>query len=179
MNTVHIVFTTGKNSALIRPFVGMSLRLRRLTTAAVAGMVLIGPTTSRANAPAPIQTLKIMGLEALAAVKVAPMVGAAKHEENVFEAPANVSVFTAEALRSVTGLQATDDRQTTQGGLVGTHWIVQATIYTRALISNLELSLSFYNRFNEHFNDLVSTDFTPAAAEPAGRALRLKGTWDF
>lgn len=76
-------------------------------------------------------------------------------------------------------VQATSQRRTVNGGEVGAFWIANATIFSRELVKNLEMSVSVYNLFGQHYRDPVSTDFTQAAIEQDGRTLRVTATWIF
>jgi len=102
----------------------------RWIAGACLASALVTPATVAAQA-AQAPPLKDKSLEELLALEVASVVGAAKHEQRVTEAPSSVTVVTAadirtfgwrtlaDVLRSVRGFYTTDDRNYTYLGVRG------------------------------------------------------------
>lgn len=76
-------------------------------------------------------------------------------------------------------VQTMSERRTVRTGSVGGLWVVNATLFSRELIRNVEMSASVYNLLDQHYSDPVSTDFKQAAVQQDGRTLRLNVTWHF
>ena len=53
------------------------------------------------------------------------------------------------------------------------------TLFSRELVTGLEVSASIYNLFKTHYPDPVSPDFTPQFIEQDGRNFRVKLTNKF
>ena len=76
-------------------------------------------------------------------------------------------------------LQAMSSRKTVQGGRVDAFCIANATLFSRELVKNLEVSASVYNLFDQHYSDPVTADFTQDTIQQDGRSFRLKLTYRF
>ena len=123
--------------------------------------VLLMPevVTAQASQPAP---LKDQSLEQLLSLEVASVVGAAKHEQHVTEAPSSVTIVTAEdvrtfgwrtlaeALAAVRGFYTTNDRNYTYVGVRG---FGRPSDY-----NNRVLVLVNGHRFNDNIYDQALVD---------------------
>ncbi len=76
-------------------------------------------------------------------------------------------------------LQAMSSRKTVQGNEVGPVAVVNATLYSRELIRNLEFSASLYNLFDKKYGDPLSADYKQDTMPQDGRTFRLKLTYHF
>lgn len=75
--------------------------------------------------------------------------------------------------------QVLSERRTLWGNSVPGYGTANATLYSRELIKNLELSVSVYNLFDQRHDDPVGPDFRQAAIEQDGRTFRVKATYRF
>ncbi len=77
-------------------------------------------------------------------------------------------------------LQGTSKRWTVERTETGAFWIANATLFSRELVKNLEISASIYNVFDCTYRDPVSADFSPLdAVQQDGRNFRVKLTYRF
>lgn len=70
-------------------------------------------------------------------------------------------------------------RDSLSGARVPGHVLCNATLFSRELLPNLELSGSVYNVFDEQYSDPVSADIVQGAVRQAGRTFRVKLTYRF
>lgn len=104
---------------------------RRPARATWLAFVLAAAVTASAQSPPTTPDLASKSLEELMAVEVASVVGAARHEQTVLDAPSSVTVVSArdirlmgyrtlaDVLRGVRGLYVSDDRNYTTVGIRG------------------------------------------------------------
>jgi outer membrane receptor for ferrienterochelin and colicins len=76
-------------------------------------------------------------------------------------------------------VQGMSERKTVTGGTVGGFWIANATLFSRELVKDLEISASVYNLFDRRYSDPVAADFAQSAIRQDGRSFRLKLTYRF
>jgi iron complex outermembrane receptor protein len=57
--------------------------------------------------------------------------------------------------------------------------LVNATLFSRELVKNLEASASIYNLFDQRYRDPAGPDFTQDSIEQDGRTFRVKLTYHF
>ena len=76
-------------------------------------------------------------------------------------------------------LQYTARRVTPTGTMAGDFWLANATLFSRQLVKDVELSASVYNLFNQRYADPVSSNFLQDAIQQDGRSFRVKLTYHF
>ena len=72
---------------------------------------------------------------------------------------------------------AMSERRTVRGNTVGAFGILNATLYSRELLKNLEISASVYNLLDKRYADPVAADFTQDSIVQDGRSFRVKLTY--
>jgi iron complex outermembrane receptor protein len=85
----------------------------------------------------------------------------------------------AEKLFAGLEVQATSSRHTVQASETDGFVVVNATLFSRELVPNLELSASLYNLFDARYADPAGPDFTQSAITQDGRSFRVKLTYRF
>jgi len=71
------------------------------------------------------------------------------------------------------------DRTTVQGNGVGSPWLANFTIFSREILSGVELSAGIYNLFDKKYSDPVGSDFAETSVQQNGRSFRVKLTYRF
>jgi iron complex outermembrane receptor protein len=69
--------------------------------------------------------------------------------------------------------------QTVMGGETDGVFLANATLFSRPLAKNLEVSATVYNLFDERSGFSASTEHVQETIPLAGRSFRLKLTWRF
>jgi iron complex outermembrane receptor protein len=74
---------------------------------------------------------------------------------------------------------ATSRRKTLAGNYVGEFTLVNATVFTRRWIENVEASAGVYNLFDRHYADPANPGYVQDQIEQDGRTYRLKMKYEF